>query len=311
MGCAFFVVMGGYVVHPAPGEFDGIPVTLTPCGFIQLYEEKMIKEKDLEPSLIADKTKADGLAKLIVCLQALWLVIQGIGRKATGLPLPLLELHTIMHVLCAVAMYWFWWDKPLDARFPIILDLEQHIAEEIYCSYGRVVCGMPPLPTHDQPQSGIPKNEDLPREGSTPQFKTPSPRIPGRKLSKEKCQEYPSFKGDGLFSWEAFLILGCISVLYGGAHAGAWNTHLPSTVERLLWRVSSVIAGAFLPLSMAVVVMSPFLIAMAALAIYILAGVSAFIFARTFLVVESFISLRSLPKGSFKTVPWSNYWPHF
>jgi predicted ABC-type sugar transport system permease subunit len=44
---------------------------------------------------------------------------------------------------------------------------------------------------------------------------------------------------------------------------------------------------------------------------YVIAGVSAFIFARSFLVVESFISLRSLPKGSFKTVPWSNYWPHF
>ena len=48
-------------------------------------------------------------------------VAQGIGRLAEGLPLPLLELHTIMHVLCTVAMYGFWWHKPLDVRHPIDL----------------------------------------------------------------------------------------------------------------------------------------------------------------------------------------------
>jgi hypothetical protein len=71
MGCAFFVVMGGYTIHPAPGIFNGISVTLTPRGFILLYAQEMIKEEDLDPRLIADKTKADGLAKLIVCIQAL------------------------------------------------------------------------------------------------------------------------------------------------------------------------------------------------------------------------------------------------
>jgi hypothetical protein len=156
-----------------------------------------------------------------------------------------------------------------------------------------------------------------------------------------------SLKGHGLVSLEAFLMLGCLSVLYGGAHAGAWNTHLPSTVERLLWRVSSVIAGTFVPLALASLcvgvlidmyiteldewvklhfpwwhsennrftnwfVKLPANYAVVVLNVtYVIAGVSAFIFARSFLVVESFISLRSLPKGSFKTVPWSNYWPHF
>lgn len=34
------------------------------------------------------------------------------------------------------------------------------------------------------------------------------------------------------------------------------------------------------------------------------------IFGRIFLLVESFISLRSLPEGSFNTTFWENYWPH-
>jgi len=69
MESAFFVLMGGYVLYPV--ESDCLPVTLTPEGFIQLYEAQRISEDDLDPSLIIDKTKADGLAKLIVCLQAL------------------------------------------------------------------------------------------------------------------------------------------------------------------------------------------------------------------------------------------------
>ncbi|KAF8532799.1 hypothetical protein BDD12DRAFT_868376 [Trichophaea hybrida] len=40
-------------------------------------------------------------------------------------------------------------------------------------------------------------------------------------------------------------------------------------------------------------------------------GILFFVTCRLFLTVESFLSLRSLPEGSFETVPWSNYWPHF
>lgn len=43
-----------------------------------------------------------------------------------------------------------------------------------------------------------------------------------------------------------------------------------------------------------------------------LSGVSlSYIFSRVYLVVEAFISLRSLPKGAFETVRWMDYWPHF
>jgi hypothetical protein len=36
----------------------------------------------------------------------------------------------------------------------------------------------------------------------------------------------------------------------------------------------------------------------------------AYVFSRTFLVVESFISIRSLPAGAYNTVSWVGYWPH-
>jgi hypothetical protein len=40
-------------------------------------------------------------------------------------------------------------------------------------------------------------------------------------------------------------------------------------------------------------------------------GTPAYILARIFLLIESFISLRNVPIGVYAAVPWSNYIPHF
>ncbi|KAF8532800.1 hypothetical protein BDD12DRAFT_914526 [Trichophaea hybrida] len=103
MKMAFFVIMGGYALDFAPEDPRVVAKPITSGDSLNY------------------KAKADALAKFI------WLVVQGIGRLISGLPLPLLELHTIMHVLCAVAMYGFWWYKPMDVRHPI--DLGEKISE--------------------------------------------------------------------------------------------------------------------------------------------------------------------------------------
>jgi len=74
-----------------------------------LPEEPGISEKTIE-----DKTKADYFLKTIACMQALWFVIQCLGRAAQKLPLSTLELSTVAFVVMAFANYFFWRDKPLD-----------------------------------------------------------------------------------------------------------------------------------------------------------------------------------------------------
>ncbi|KAF8249157.1 hypothetical protein K440DRAFT_223437 [Wilcoxina mikolae CBS 423.85] len=475
MESAFFVVMGGFVVHPGLGKFDGLPVTLTPKGFLALYTQGHIKEEDLDPKLITDKAKADGLAKMVVCAQAFWFVIQGIGRVASRLPIPLLELHTIMHVLCAVLMYWFWWYKPLDVRYPIVLSLQQDIAEEIYsfveflddgrplspsngtdapdeggsdegiqqdpiqsvapCSQNGAKQPLPAVapnsrsrtsaglqgtmcaPTYEFYQFSFPQNNLVPRLRRTwaiasqnlqlpvlatqllmvvfpplaydfwhDSFKLCPPpgndlteiqtRIIGLARSRKRKTQSKNlststvngFKGEDGFqhirarmlfhndftrkskSEKALIILGALSIFYGGAHAAAWNSHLPTPVERLLWRISSVIAGSIVPFSLGLFIVGVILFRilqnlgermtarfskdhcilckvgyhcgdfledeverwiLVALVVYLFCAAIAFIFGRVFLAVESFLSLRSLPRGSYEAVPWSNYWPHF
>lgn len=54
------------------------------------------------------QSKSDTLRKVLVLFQVSWMALQCIIRKIYGLPLSLLELHTMVHVVCALVMYIFW-----------------------------------------------------------------------------------------------------------------------------------------------------------------------------------------------------------
>lgn len=57
-----------------------------------------------------DKSKANVLGKVLICVQIIWFAIQVITRLVAGYPLTLIELHTVVHVLCALMMYILWWE---------------------------------------------------------------------------------------------------------------------------------------------------------------------------------------------------------
>ena len=123
----FYAAMGGFVF-----ELDStlasalcLPdikprrLTITPCGLTVLARCGLLptmSEKD-----IRDKSKADGLAKTIVCLQAGWMVLQTVVRLAFGLPVTLFEVNTIGHVVCAVLIYALWWHKPRLINEPTVI----------------------------------------------------------------------------------------------------------------------------------------------------------------------------------------------
>lgn len=47
---------------------------------------------------IMDKSKANNLAKVLVIVQASWLLIQVVGRLIAKLPVTVLEVNTVAHV---------------------------------------------------------------------------------------------------------------------------------------------------------------------------------------------------------------------
>lgn len=98
--------MGGFVADVGSIHDHYRYLTLAPRGVVELAKRGHLLR--MPESSIRDKSKADILAKGLVCIQVTWLSVQCIARKVAGYPVSLLELHTFIHVICALTMYALW-----------------------------------------------------------------------------------------------------------------------------------------------------------------------------------------------------------
>ena len=136
MSQCYFAVMGGIVVET--GDYiENKPLLSISAEGVRLlsFLDRLPHIKDCE---VRDKSKADGLAKFLVVLQAGWMIIQCIARVQQDLPITLLEINTIGHVICAFALYLLWWNKPLEIKdaYKIVGEhgLDKYIALMWMCS---------------------------------------------------------------------------------------------------------------------------------------------------------------------------------
>jgi hypothetical protein len=114
-----FVVMGGFEVSVSEIYDDLEKVHLSPNGVLQLA--KLGYPLYVSDANIDDKGNANLIQKSLVMLQVTWMATQCITRRAYGLPLTLLEIHTMVHVICALTMYSFWFYVSSSAQIPPIL----------------------------------------------------------------------------------------------------------------------------------------------------------------------------------------------
>jgi hypothetical protein len=118
---AFFAVSGGFAVDSST-FWRQSQLTFTPAGILKLAKSGKLPTPSVDS--VIDKSKADTIAKMLVCIQAGWFVVQCIARLCQKLPLSLLEIHVLTHILCAFAMYFLWLKKPYDAASPILIEDE-------------------------------------------------------------------------------------------------------------------------------------------------------------------------------------------
>ncbi len=109
----FFVVMGG-IITPDIAELTddpNPPQTLTADAVLFFARHGVFF--DVSSGEITDKSKTNVLAKLLICIQVIWFAIQVISRLVAGYPLTLIEVHTVVHVFCALVIYLLWWEVSL------------------------------------------------------------------------------------------------------------------------------------------------------------------------------------------------------
>lgn len=80
-----------------PAHVDRLVLTARGAMHLATMDPNLVP--DLPVEQILDKSKADGLAKTIVCLQASWFCLQCVVRMSWGIGISLLELNTFAHAM--------------------------------------------------------------------------------------------------------------------------------------------------------------------------------------------------------------------
>ncbi|KAI4121746.1 MAG: hypothetical protein LQ338_006191 [Usnochroma carphineum] len=323
----FYANMGGFVFQPR--ESQAFPVNSK--QLLWLIEQGYVEYPTLTAKEVWDKSKADGFQKSLTCLQTGWFIIQVIGRAVQHLPITTLEITTLSFVLCTLAMFFQWANKPLDVESPTRLTSNKTI-EEILKEAGSDA---------SQPYQLTPLDFI---DNQSPSWLTEvQPHL--RFRTGPKTRPLPRFTNDrfpviGAGPDAIFLFL--FTMAYCGLHFAAWDFSFPTPLERNLWRSASIAIGAcalilwvcetyqdghrlgrwgkwaaklsksgkngridtmekerrsrrFIPV-WEVIVMTPVTL--------------VYTIARTYIIIEVFLSQRSLPAGAFDTVQWSEFIPH-
>jgi hypothetical protein len=133
---AHYALMGGFAFSTHRSEINILPeditrAVLTTQGLLHIIKYFPDLIPDISEEAIEDKSKASALAKTLVCLQATWFVVETIGRLATSYPISLLEMNTLVHALCCLAVYIAWWDKPLDIEESTLIPCDNTRTESL------------------------------------------------------------------------------------------------------------------------------------------------------------------------------------
>ncbi|KAK0663475.1 hypothetical protein QBC41DRAFT_368084 [Cercophora samala] len=326
--------------------FRDSTAVLSPEGVVQLA--RLGHMLNVADTTIDDRSKASIVQKFVVLTQVFWLLLHCIVRLAQGLPLALLEVHISVHIVVAGFMYAFWLQKPLDVVEGMILDrrpwesalmlmveLAIYKHSELYL-YRRFPTEEPVVVDSKkelqdfyfgdliEKQVKAMKWVALPSTGGCLEADEVLPSGIGFKGRRQTADISPTqlARLDGIASvlgdveqgnshtGSGFLIL---PVLYGGIHLFAWNFPFVTENEMMFWKISciTVMTGTVL-VTPVVILLDRHCTGTQRERLWFIPIAICFlyIFARVFIVVESFISLRGERIGVFLSPPWLQNFPH-
>lgn len=118
MSMAFYALSGGCIYRNKDGE----QFVLQSDAIAWLAETEPEKLLPLQNAVLQSLGRANGIAKAVTCIQALWFCSQCIARLSEDLAISLLELNTFAHCVSTLLIYVFWWDKPYEVESYVLIE---------------------------------------------------------------------------------------------------------------------------------------------------------------------------------------------
>lgn len=228
-----------------------------------------IEWPQITESEIQDRSKSDTFSKGIVILQTSWFVIQCIVRGSTGLAITALELMTLAFAALNVVTYFFWWNKPVDVRYPHQvrfkscardedladqLDAETDLVEMNIGNGEYYVSESLPLRTSSPSQNFQFPNRIMMCMNLLVQLLKPVSlvmrglkrvvgAIKGKSLTSDRVSTFyaAALPSDPYTFFGMTIACTILGSTFGGIHCIAWSFRFASHQEQILWRISSMI----------------------------------------------------------------------
>ena len=273
---AEFAVAGGIRVKK-PGSYEVEPHKHG-SSLRDAAESGQINEPPISEEELKSRSKSDGIVKLIALLQITWFSLQALFRAIQHLQVTALEIMTIAFFILAVLIYAFYWNRPQDIEYPIIIKIQNEYTNVIQESPGG--------------------NVGTESRGNT-------------KVWFPDGQTASWLTNLGLF-----VIITFIAPLFGAIHCLAWDAPFPTSKEALAWRICAVATTCLPLLACALFFLGFWVIDRSEYDVHdllkfvLLTLVALYAIARITLITLAFMSLRALPADAFQTIAWTNYVPN-
>jgi hypothetical protein len=259
----------------------------------------LVREED-----IIDKSKGDGLSKLVAMVQVIWFIIQCISRLVLRLSVTELETITAAYATMNLMVYMMWWKKPLRVDQQIIL----------YSLHARA--DLPESGDASEEPEGVPSDEMDLKDFAASLWRsliglheTRSDKVGLLWAGTNTLQNVSS-----LLSF-TFLM----AFVFGAIHCAAWRNAFPTNAEKWLWESSSIVITCVPILLSAIIALAyvpesfipptlAFLLHLALITFNVLPVLYSI--CRIILLVLPLIQLRSLPPDAFIDISWSSFIPH-
>jgi hypothetical protein len=230
---------------------------------------------------------SDFLVRSLTLLQISWMFIQLGVRLGRNLPTSQLEIFTLSFAICSSITYIMLINKPRDVRTSCIIKAVRRPSAEDLID----VANAGPL-------------------GYGPKY---SVWVPNNATHRDVLKKVPGY----VMSMACLFAL----VLFGAVHCVAWNFEFPTALEKLFWRLSSVVTAVAMPFAYLIdQILDPIWLKVFKVEsqprilelterVFMVLIVVVFILARLFITVEVVRSLAFLPLGAVIGT-WTANIPH-